>query len=319
MNIDGLGEFGLIDRIRKGVGAVPDGVRGIGDDCAVLTQKDGLSTLVSTDMLMEGVHFLMQDADPFSLGWKSAAVNISDIAAMGGRPTGTFLAFALPEGIDGRWMDSFMEGFRAASLPSGVPLLGGDTTSSLDRLCICVTVLGDCESGREVLRSGARPGDLVCVTGTLGDSAGGLQLILGGLSRKGDGEYLIQRHYRPVSRVAEGMRIAAAGATAMMDISDGIGSDLRHILEESGVGAAVRTADLPLSAQLRACSQLYGWNALDLAIDGGEDYELLFTIPPGAEKSLKVPHSVIGVVCEPEEGLLWDGVPDERHKGFRHF
>lgn len=318
MNIDGLGEFGLIERIREGEGALPRGIMGIGDDCAVLPQRKGYKTLVSTDLLMEGVHFLLEDIDPYSLGWKSAAVNLSDIAAMGGRPLGSFLAFALPKALDSKWMDDFFRGYRAVSGLCSAPLLGGDTTSSLDRLCICVTVLGECEDGHEVLRSGARPSDKICVSGTLGDSAGGLKLILGGLSREGAGERLIERHYRPVPRVAEGQRIAACGATSMMDISDGIGSDLRHITRASGVGAVVRVKDLPLSEELLSQSALYGWNARGLAIDGGEDYELLFTMPSDALRNLDIPYTEIGEIV-PGEDILWEGASSQEHKGFRHF
>ena len=177
MDLKELGEFGLIRRIAEGIG-VPAGVTGIGDDCAVLPQRDGRVTLVSTDMLMDGVHFILDEASPCELGWKSAAVNLSDVAAMGGKPVGTFLAFALPPGLGSAWVDAFMRGYKEISAVCGAPLLGGDTTGSKDRLCVCVTVLGECAAGAEVLRSGARPGDLVCVTGPLGDAAAGLQVVM---------------------------------------------------------------------------------------------------------------------------------------------
>ena len=316
MDLSELGEFGLIRRIREGE-AVPEGVEGIGDDCAVLPQREGFETLVTTDLLTEGVHFLREDADPRDLGWKAAAVNLSDIAAMGGRPVGSFLAFALPKGLDSIWMDAFIEGYRDVSALSATPLLGGDTTSSKDGLCICVTVVGECATGTEVRRSGARPGDLVCVTGTLGDSAGGLKVILEGLPRGRDEKALVDRHYRPVPRIPEGQAVAAGGATAMMDISDGIGSDLGHILESSGVGARIDVDLLPLSEQLRRCCGRYGWDPYSLAIDGGEDYELLFTMPPEAEKRLTLAHTVIGEITA-ESGCIWEGSSQE-HRGYKHF
>jgi len=317
MDLKHIGEFGLIARIKAGE-ALPDGVTGIGDDCAVLPQADGRSTLVSTDMLMEGTHFLLPDAKPYDLGWKSAAVNLSDIAAMGGRPVGTFLAFALPQGLDSEWTDEFLRGYREISALCGAPLLGGDTTSSPDRLCICVTVLGECPSGRELRRDGARIGDLVCVTGPLGDSAAGLELIKCGDKDLGDDELaLVDRHYRPMPRVAEGLALASSdGVHAMMDISDGIGSDLGHILDASGVGAEIDVKAIPISDELRRTAASRGWDAHALATDGGEDYELLFTVAPEAEKSLTVPHSVIGRITKGSEAVWSDG---SVHEGFKHF
>lgn len=318
MDLSEIGEFGLIGRIREVAGSLQEGVLGIGDDCAVIPQKDGMDSLVTTDMLMEGVHFLREDISPYDLGWKSAAVNLSDIAAMGGTPQGTFLAFALPKGLDSSWTDSFMQGYRDVSAMSGTPLLGGDTTSSLDRICVCVTVLGQCPAGGAVLRSGAREGDLVCVTGPTGDSGAGLKVILDGVPRGEEEKILVGRHYRPVPRISEGRSLAAAGASSMMDISDGIGSDLRHILEASGKGAVVRTGALPLSDELKSVCSRRGWDAVALALDGGEDYELLFTIAPEREAALGVPHCVIGKITA-EPGLVWEGEEGRRHDGYRHF
>jgi len=173
----------------------------------------------------------------------------------------------------------------------GAALLGGDTTASPDRICINVAVLGECPSETARLRSTARPGDLICVTGCLGDSAGGLKAILEGVERDADVQALIDRHYLPLPRVEEGLRLAATpGVHAMMDISDGIGSDLKHILEASGVGAVIDVPALPLSPALqRICARL-GWDAAALATGGGEDYELLFTCTPEAEKVLDEEH-----------------------------
>ena len=312
-----LGEFGLIEQIHERFPA-PDGVTGIGDDCAVLPQRDGLQTLVSTDMLIEGTHFLRGDISPYQLGWKSAAVNLSDIAAMGGRPTGTFLSLALPASTEAAWVDGFLRGYAGVSERFGAALLGGDTTASPDRICINVAVLGECPSGSARTRSAARPGDLVCVTGTLGDSAAGLRAILAGVERDADVQALIDRHYLPMPRVEEGLRLAAqAGVHAMMDISDGIGSDLEHILEASGVGAEVEPASLPLSAPLQRVCTRQGWDAAELAVCGGEDYELLFTVDPEAEKALDVPHTVIGRILS-GRGLRWLG--DARSfSGFDHY
>ena len=311
-----LGEFELIDWIRTRF-SVPEGVTGIGDDCAVLPQREGLETLVSTDMLVEGVHFLLSDADPFALGWKSAAVNVSDIAAMGGRPVGSFLSFALPKGLSDDFVKAFMEGYKALSDRYGCPLLGGDTTSSKTGLCISVTVLGETPKGRSIRRNGALAGDLVCVTGTLGDSAAGLRCILEGVERDDAANQLIYKHYHPLPRVTEGLSLASAGVHSMMDVSDGVASDLRHILKASGVGAKVDCGSLPFSKEMLAVCSSHGWDPVMLALEGGEDYELLFTVDPLTEASLKVEHHVIGQTVE-GGGVEWAG--DGRdHMGFRHF
>lgn len=317
MDIKELGEFGLIEEISRSI-TPPPGILGIGDDCAVIPQLSGMETLVSSDMLIEGTHFLMDDISAYRLGWKSAAVNISDIAAMGGRCTGSFLSYALPKGMQKEWMEEFFRGYNEVSAIYGCPLLGGDTTSSPDRLCISVTVIGECPAGSSRKRSDAREGDLICVTGPLGDSAAGLQVILQGCERDEDAQTLIERHYLPRPRIREGMAIASTeGAHAMMDISDGIGSDLRHILKASGCGAEIDTASIPMSEELkRKCSAL-GWDALKLAISGGEDFELLFTISEEAEKTLNIEHFVIGRISSGHE-LVWKG-SDKDYTGYSHF
>ncbi len=316
MDIKELGEFGLIEEIKKGI-ALAEGVEGIGDDCAVIPQTTGRETLVSTDMLMEGTHFLIEDISPYLLGWKSAAVNISDIAAMGGRCVGSFLSFALPKGTQKEWLMEFFRGYKEVSALFGCPLLGGDTTTSPDRLCINVTVLGEAACGESVKRSGAKVGDLICVTGPLGDSACGLAHILTGCVVDDEAKVLIDRHYKPMPRVTEGLGLAAAGVSAMMDISDGIGSDLRHILKASGVGAEVDLESIPLSDELKRKCALFGWEEMDFAVSGGEDYELLFTASEEVEKKLEVPHHVIGRIVE-GEGIRWIG-GEKDYMGFRHF
>lgn len=313
------GEFELIDNIRKSFADIPEGVLGIGDDCAVIPQQTGLDTLVSTDMLVEGSHFLLSDVDPWQLGWKSAAVNISDIAAMGGQPVATFLSLALPKDLPEGWIERFMKGYKSICAEYGVPLLGGDTTASPDRLCINVAILGSCAGGTARLRSAARPGDLVCVTGTLGDSAAGLKVILRGGERTPEESTLVSRHYLPRPRVKEGMSLKEANA--MMDISDGVASDLRHILEESGVSAEIDAAKIPFSPEFETVCESNGWDKVELALCGGEDYELLFTVPAEAEPSLSIPHHVIGriVPCTQKPAIKWLNAEDSDYSGFVHF
>ena len=316
-DIGELGEFGLVSRIGKRF-SVPRGMTGIGDDCAVIPQKSGMDTLVSTDMLIEGTHFLREDADPYDLGWKSAAVNLSDIAAMGGKPVATFLSLALPAGTDTAWVDAFIDGYRYVSAVLSCPLLGGDTSASPDRICINVTVLGECASGKAMTRRGAMYGDFIYVTGTLGDSAAGLKVILEGKERDEDAERLIRRHYRPWPRVKWGQALAGIeGVHAMMDISDGIGSDLNHILEASGGAAEVIVSALPMSAEMvRVCAR-EGWDPWECAINGGEDYELLFTAAPDTDLS-SVPHAKIGRIIG-GTGIAWVGAGRRDIHGFRQF
>lgn len=335
-----MGEFEFIDSIRKQF-SVPEGFTGIGDDCAIIPRGDGLETLVTKDMLVEGVHFLLDRISAYDLGWKSAAVNISDIAAMGGTPVASFLSLALPSALiaDGPWLNEFIRGYRDLSTRFSCPLLGGDTTSSPDGLCIDVTVLGSAPAGHSVKRSGALDGDLVCVSGYLGDSGAGLKLLLGaapsapqacaGVADGGSaGANLIGKHCRPVPRVEAGLALASiSGVHSMMDISDGIASDLRHILRASGLSALVECASLPFSKELLAVSKLHDWDPLELALTSGEDYELLFTISPESlgqvEQALKVCgcHCYIIGKCfsgaEPGH-IEWSGTNHD-FRGFRHF
>lgn len=311
------GEFDFIRDI-KSLFPSPDGVCGIGDDCAVIPQRDGMETLVSTDMMMEGVHFLKDDIPAYALGWKSAAASFSDIAAMGGTPVGSFLALSVSASVPESWAAEFLRGYRDVSELCGFPLLGGDTTSSPDRICVCVTVLGKSASGLCRKRSDALPGDLVCVTGTLGDSAAGLEAILKGFARTDEVQRLIGRHYLPRPRISEGGILASCpGVHAMMDISDGLASDVRHIMEESGIGVSVDTGKLPLSDDLLSFCRSHGLDPLHFALSGGEDYELLFTVDPSALDGLEVPCTVIGVVTSGRT-LLVDG-KEASCTGFRHF
>lgn len=314
------GEFGLIDEIKRHFW-VPEGAVGIGDDCAIIG-GGGDDLLVSTDMLLEGVHFLRDKASPEDVGWKSAAVNLSDIAAMGGTPVATFLSIALPKDAQEGWAERFIEGYAEISRRFGVPLLGGDTTSSLRDIAINVGVMGRCPKGGALQRSGARVGDTLFVTGTLGDSGAGLRALLADLPKGEDVSFLIGRHLRPEPRIAEGERLLATGLVgAMMDISDGIASDLGHILRASGVGAMVELDKLPLSPELRTVCDRQGWSSYELATSAGEDYELLLTAPSAIASQVDFPLYPIGEIVA-GEGIEWriGGEPIEfNSKGYTHF
>ena len=314
------GEFGFIDFIRNHF-PERNGMTGIGDDCAVLPSGD-YDLLFSTDLLMEGVHFLRNESSPEDVGWKAAAVNLSDIAAIGGTPVATFLSIALPKDAQGEWAERFIKGYSEISRIHDVPLLGGDTTSSLRDIAVNVGIMGKCPSGRGLMRSGAREGETIYVTGPLGDSAGGLQAILKGIDRTDPVQTLIDRHKRPTPRVAEGKSLIQNGKIgAMMDISDGISSDLRHILKASGVGAVVSLDRLPLSNELKTVCQKHDWDIYELAVGGGEDFELLLTGPEGLEDMIDTPIYPIGKIVQ-GENLTWtiDNQPvDLDFTGYKHF
>ena len=314
------GELGFIDMIRQRFD-VPVGMLGIGDDCAVIPA--GKSEFVySTDMLVEGVHFLRDAASPEDIGWKSLAVNLSDIAAMGGTPTATFLSIALPKDVQGEWAERFIAGYAELSGKFNVPLLGGDTTASLRDIAINVGILGCVPPGKSVKRSGASVGHGIYVTGNLGDSAGGLLAILNNWDKTQEVESLIQSHIKPMPRIEEGQVLMNTGIVgAMMDISDGIASDLSHVLKASGVGAEVHLDRIPMSDNLKWACDKYEKNAYALATGGGEDYELLFAASVGIEDLVDFPIHRIGEVV-PGNSLIWmeNGCSvDFDINGFSHF
>ena len=265
-------EFGFIDHIKELFAALPDnGFEGIGDDCAVLPVGEGESLVFTTDMLAEGVHFLRPATSPRELGRKSLAVNLSDVASMGARPVATLLSLSLPADTAGTWAEEFMLGYRELSEAFGVTLAGGDTTRSAAGITINVTAIGRIADAHIKRRSGARPGDAILVAGELGLSGAGLHDILAGRYDTP----AAAAHRNPQPQVAEGIWLGERPEVhAMMDISDGIASDLRHILHQSGVGAEVDTECIPTPVDL------------ETAVSGGEDYKLLFTVAPESANTL---------------------------------
>jgi len=318
MKISDLGEFGLIGRIQKLASKKSSSTLiGIGDDAAALKISASSTLLITTDLLLEGVHFDLSYADFFSLGWKSASVNLSDIAAMGGIPRFCLTALGIPAGVSVEQITEFYRGFNALLKSYRTTLIGGDTCSSRKGLFISVTALGEVEPKRIITRAGARPGDRIFVTGTLGDSAAGLEFLKSGVRGRGPGargkepksaisnpqsaiERLIRKHLRPVPRVEWGRKLALSGcASAMIDLSDGLSSDLFHICEQSGVGSEISADRIPLSDALHKLAGKLAKPAVHYALSGGEDYELLFTAPPGKVKklrSLKLPLTEIGLI-----------------------
>jgi thiamine-monophosphate kinase len=332
MKLKEIGEFGFIERFTPLFNSLlHENQLGIGDDCAIIPANETEDWLVTTDLLMEDVHFLRDVIMPEQLGYKSLAVNLSDIAAMGGIPTGSFLSFAIPEGLDVDYLDAFMTGYHELSAKYGVPLLGGDTTKSLKHFAINVCVMGKCPKGTARKRSLAQAGDLICVTGQLGDSAAGLKIVLDQPTLSAGHEYLIERHHKPEPQLAEGWFLAGfAGTHAMMDISDGMASDLKHILKASGKAATIDIEKLPISETLKNMAAIHQWNAVELAASGGEDYELLMTIAPHDFETIQQqfagrfgkPLYQIGKITNGEPRITWkkDGREiDFGKSGFNHF
>ncbi|MBW3567582.1 MAG: thiamine-phosphate kinase [Proteobacteria bacterium] len=258
---------------------------GIGDDGAVLRPREGYDQVVVTDTLVEGRHFPAGFAAE-DIGWRALAVNLSDIAAMGAVPRFAFLNLTLPI-AEHEWLSAFARGFFALAEPSGVTLAGGDTTQG--PLSLTVTVFGDVDENKAVLRNGAKPGDRICVSGSLGDAAAGLEILLRGASSE---NVLVSRFRKPEPRLALGRNLAGT-ASAAIDISDGLMADLGHILEASGVGARVELSSLPISSALADYSE----RAPDYALAGGDDYELCFCLSAKKLAELRAMDNACDITC----------------------
>lgn len=317
-----MDEFALIRRHFQGLApGAPDVVLGIGDDCALLQPAAGEELAVTTDTLVAGRHFDLQ-ARPEDIGWKSLAVSLSDLAAMGARPRWFLLALTL-EQADEAWLAAFAQGLKALAGSSGVALVGGDTTRG--PLSVTITAIGGVPAGKAMRRSCAKPGDAVCVTGTLGDAALALELGLATRCARfdADREFLKQRLNRPAPRLAAGHNLRGL-AHAALDLSDGLAGDLQHILEASWVGAEIRIDQLPASEAFQRLAPAASRLALQAA--GGDDYELCVCIPPQrleeARRKLDLPLSEIGRITR-EPGLRWldgGGRPIAVElRGYNHF
>ncbi|MGI9282888.1 MAG: thiamine-phosphate kinase [Endozoicomonas sp.] len=286
-----LGEFDLIRNFfdRPGLRSHLNDVVGIGDDCALLSLQPNQQLAQSLDTLVEGVHF-PQKCDPCLLGYRALAVNLSDLAAMGAKPHSFTLGLTLPDSND-IWLQSFSDGLAELASVHQVGLIGGDTTRG--PLTISIQVQGTLPKGQALRRNGARVGDLIYVSGYLGDSAGALPDVLRGEgpknARTNEQSYLLERYYRPTPRIALGQWLLENGATAALDISDGLLGDLGHILKASQVGAELKLSSVPVSKELEGL--LGSEKARELALTGGDDYELCFTWPD--QKKLQLPDSLL--------------------------
>ena len=334
MDIAKLGEFGLIDHLTKDIKAQNESTKyGIGDDCAVLHYPDG-EVLVTSDMLMEGIHFDLTYSSMQHLGYKAAMVNISDIFAMNGTPRQLIVSIALSKRFAVEDLEDFYRGLRDACAKWNVDIVGGDTTSSYTGLAISVTCIGEARKDDIVYRKGARDTDLICVSGDLGAAYMGLQLLErektvyyqmlkeeqekkksspaqgsleGAFQPDFSGkEYLLQRQLQPDARgdIIEKLREAGIRPTAMIDISDGLSSELLHICKQSGTGCRIYEKNLPIDYQTAVMAEEMNMNVTTCALNGGEDYELLFTVPIGDHEKIEAIEGIrlIGHITRPELG-----------------
>lgn len=301
-----LGESGVIRLLTSSFPPPPEGELWSGDDAAVVA-----GSIVTTDFMVEGEDFHLGYCSGFDLGWKVLAVNVSDVAAMGGRPSYAVGMLALPDTTPAELVEEIGRGLAAAAREWGLAVVGGDL-SAAPLLMIGVTLIG-APGDRVVTRDGARPGDRVCVTGSIGGSRGGLTLLQAG--RGNESPALVERHLRPRARLEEGLALARAGASAMIDLSDGFAIDLTRLMRASGAGCVIDPGKVPVDPALAA---LGDEDVLTGAILGGEDFELLATLPPGVEPPAHV--TIVGEVTE--ERSLWLGDVDleklGRERGWDH-
>jgi thiamine-monophosphate kinase len=318
-----LAEKSLIARVRRLVNSRRRGspilAAGIGDDCAILRQPPGRETLVTTDFTLEGVHFRQEWHAPEAVGHRCLARGLSDIAAMGGEPAAAFLSLALPRKLAQGWVDRFLRGLLKLADRHGVVLAGGDTAESPDGVLADIMVVGTVPRGKAILRSGARPGDRIYLSGELGGSAAALVEMLAHSKRVTAQGY--PRHFYPEPRIELGRILRERGlASAMIDLSDGLSTDLAHICEESRVGAEIEAAAIPRAQVGKPAHEV----DMDLALHGGEDYELLFTAPRGKRMPSRlagVPITQIGHITRRKKIFLFrEQVGAEfEARGWEHF
>lgn len=316
-SISELGEFGLIDRITKAVELKNEStVKGVGDDAAILNYE-GSQVLVSTDLLTEGIHFNLMYVPLKHLGYKAVVVNLSDIYAMNGIPKQITVSLAVSGKFSVEAVDELYSGIHLACEKYGVDLVGGDTTSSLTGLTICVTAVGESKKEDLVMRSGAKPNDLLCVSGDLGGAYMGLQLlerenevfkVNQNMQPKLEGyDYILERQLKPEARrdIVAAFKKLGLKPTSMIDISDGLSSEVMHLCKHSHTGCSVFEDKIPMDPQTKKMAEELNMNPLVAALNGGEDYELLFTIPLSDHEKIKndPDFTIIGHMTEAAEGI----------------
>jgi len=341
--VSDLGEFGLIKRIMQihadksnsgsRLRVVPnDLLNGIGDDCAVVRIGDGRLLLYTCDALTEDVHFRLDRSDLYLLGRKSAAVNLSDIAGMGGKPTYALVSLALPADLPVSGFDLLQKGIRDEFVQYGALVIGGNITSSPTGLAIHIFLMGEVQEANLLTRSGAKPGDRLCVIGYPGSAGIGLHLLERGLTKGQNHLHYVHAHQSPTARVEIGHELAVSGfVTAMLDTSDGLSSDILHLTGSSNCGATVELVRIPRHIGFEEICTVVGLSVQDALLNGGEDYELLFTVKPGTpnqfltglEQKFNLPIREIGTISS-ESAVNVLLIPDGSRiplapKGWDHF
>ena len=310
-----VGEFGLIDRVTRDMASGPQVVVGPGDDAAVVVASDG-RVVVTTDLLVEGVHFRRDWSSPVDIGRKAAAANLADIAAMGAVPTALVVGFGAPGDLATSWAVQCTAGVREEAMGMGAVIVGGDVVVA-ERITIAITALGDLEGRAPVLRSGARPGDVLALAGRVGWSAAGLAVLSRGFRAP---KVLVDAHRYPQPPYPQGRTAAIAGATAMIDVSDGLIADARHVAEASGVDLAVSTDGWEIPEPMAAAASAHHVDPLQWMLTGGEDHALLASFPAGAP--LPEGFRAIGTVRAAGEAgprVLVDGYRTAIAGGHEHF
>lgn len=316
-----LGEFGLIDRLTKGAEIKNSTtIKGVGDDCAVISHTTDTETLITTDLLLEGIHFDLTYCPLKHLGYKAAVVNFSDVYAMNGTPRQITVSLGISKRFTVEHIEELYSGIRLACDVYGVDLVGGDTSASVTGLLISITCIGEGEKGKIVYRNGAKDTDLICVSGDLGAAYMGLQLLErekaisknspdGDFSPAFEGhEYILERQLKPEARKDVIEELAKLGIipTSMIDVSDGLSSELMHICKQSNAGCLVYEERIPIDYQTACMAEEFNLNLVTAALNGGEDYELLFTVNLADYEKVASMHTVriIGRITKPEYGCM---------------
>lgn len=330
MQIKDWGEENWVQHLKEQFPS-QDSLVGIGDDCAVIPYEQNKAWLVTTDALVEGVHFLKDQISAFDLGAKAIAINVSDIAAMGGFPHYAFLSIALPKETDSQWAYELIQGMKEACEEWDVQLLGGDTVGSKRDVFINLTLISSAALDHIKYRHQAKPDDVICVTGYLGNAGAGFQALQENVDKTEHINYLIHTHFYPQPHLQQGVWLASqSNVHAMMDLSDGLDCDLKRLIKSSHVGAVIETSKIPTSDALIQASLDHQWNALKLALTGGEDYCLLLTVASDSfsmvqnafQENFGCPLYEIGKINDQSGQLAYhqDGKPIQlNYKNFDHF
>ena len=330
MKLSDIGEFRVINSIRSDLKDFQkEVIVGIGDDTAAIKVSGEKLLLFTSDSLVEDVHFKWDYTSPFQVGWKALVVNISDVAAVGGNPTHCLVSLALPSDTERNLVREVYRGLKKAASKYRVGIVGGDTVRA-PSFIITVSLLGEVKRENIVLRSGAKPGDLIYVTGQLGSSGAGLACLEApnGKVKPEIRQFLIKKHLMLSPRLVEGQKIASSQiATSMIDLSDGLASDLHRLAEESKVGAVLWEDEFPTALATEQLAKVMGKSLLEWILYGGEDYELLFAVPPNKKEKLRqtlgFPHTLIGEIVDRDQGIYLKKRGGNRTKiedrGYNHF